>query len=267
MASFTHFLLTVFNVRLRHGGEVTPDHEWLEHRFRLFEMFCYPSVKAQSVKDFTWLVFFDSSTPREFRERIQGLPAMRQFVPCFVSEVMSIESFAGMKDSLFAPHLRPGTTHLITSNLDNDDALHSHYVENVQKEFSAQDFEFLNFTRGFLFDREKERLFVRKHLSNPFVSLVERFENARTEWCAPHTEISKLGPVRQVNAEPMWLQVIHGRNVSNTIADAYRVPLVRLDEGFEAVRGIARRHESRLTIALANISLGLRAVAAHVAGR
>lgn len=254
MDTFKHFVLTVFNVRLSHGGAVAPDRDWLEHRFRLFEEFCFPSVQAQTRADFTWFVFFDSSTPDEFKRRIERYTVLRQFVPCFVSEVMGIESFSSMKASLIAPYLPFGVTHVITSNLDNDDALHAHFVENVQKEFSGQDFEFLNFSNGFLYDKEQERLYVRKHFSNPFVSLIERTEHARTVWCAPHPEMAKLGRVRQLETEPMWLQVIHGRNVSNSIADAHRVPLSRRMEGFPVLESMPQRKESTVAIIFENAS-------------
>ena len=254
MVTFKHFVLTVFNVRLSHGGAMAPDRAWLEHRFRLFEEFCFPSVQAQTSADFTWFVFFDTSTPDEFKRRIERFSVLRQFVPCYVSEVMGIESFSSMKASLIAPYLPFGATHVITSNLDNDDALHSHFVENVQKEFSGQEFEFLNFTNGFLYDQEQERLYVRKHHSNPFVSLIEKTEQARTVWCAPHPEMARLGRVRQLATEPMWLQVIHGRNVSNSIADARRVPLRRRMDGFAMLDSLPRREESFTAITLENAS-------------
>ncbi|MGA9120175.1 MAG: glycosyltransferase [Bacteroidota bacterium] len=267
MTKFAHFILTVFNVRLSHGGETSPDSAWLEHRFRLFEEFCYPSVRAQTTSDFTWLAFFDTSTPPEYKDRIAQLAKWKPFVPCFVSEVMSVESFAGMKKSLLFPRVSPGTTHLISTNLDNDDALHARYVETVQKEFSGQDFEFVNFTNGYVFDRERERLYLRSHHSNPFASLLERLENSKTVWCAPHPEFSRIGPVRQVETEPMWFQVVHGRNVSNSTAEARRVSLDSIGHGFDAVKIIPRRRESRSSLALENVAIRTRAVLSRITGR
>ncbi len=80
-----------------------------------------------------------------------------------------------MKDKLFS-RLCTGTTHLITTNLDNDDAIHARFVEHIQNEFTGQRREFLNFTNGFLFDTIRELLYVRRHRSNPFVSLVENLD-------------------------------------------------------------------------------------------
>ena len=267
MATFAHFLLTVFNVRLKHGGAAVPDDAWLQHRFRLFEDFCYPSVRAQTIEDFTWLVLFDAATPAPYKERIRQFATWKPFVPCFVDEVMTVDSFASMKERLICTRLMGSTTHLITTNLDNDDGIHARFMEDIQHEFSGQDFEFLNFAEGFQFDAHRETLYVRRHLSNPFVSLVEKLKDARTVWCAPHPELSQIGPMRQIGAGPMWLQVIHGRNVSNTIADARRVPLTSLDAGFEAVRAVPRRPESGLSITLTNLSIGIRSVIAHVARR
>lgn len=61
-----HFILTRFNLRLwtkDKKQQPTRTSEWLEKRFQLFETFCLPSIKSQSVKNFKWIVLFDESTP------------------------------------------------------------------------------------------------------------------------------------------------------------------------------------------------------------
>ncbi len=76
------------------AGHLSPDDAWMQHRFRMFEDFCYPSVRAQTNTNFTWLVLFDASTPEKYKERIAQFAAWKRFVPCYVDEIMTIESFA-----------------------------------------------------------------------------------------------------------------------------------------------------------------------------
>ena len=68
-----HFLLTRFNLLLwnkdKEGGKVR-SMKWLDHRFALFERYCFPSIKNQSCQNNVWIVLFDSLTPEVFKDRI-----------------------------------------------------------------------------------------------------------------------------------------------------------------------------------------------------
>ena len=72
---FQHYLITRFNLK-KEGWDTSKNNipvlteEWLERRFKLFETFCFPSVKHQSNQNFTWFVYFDVDTPKVFKDRI-----------------------------------------------------------------------------------------------------------------------------------------------------------------------------------------------------
>ena len=61
---------------------------------------------------------------------------------------------------------------LITSRLDNDDAIARDFVEMVQNCFTKQEVEFINFTYGAQYS--DGRMFARLDPSNAFISLIER---------------------------------------------------------------------------------------------
>ena len=68
---FQHFILTRFNLRKKGWDETKSQSKvltdkWMENRLELFEQYCYSSIKAQTKKDFEWLVFFDKTTPLIF---------------------------------------------------------------------------------------------------------------------------------------------------------------------------------------------------------
>jgi Putative rhamnosyl transferase len=165
-----HFLLTNFNVRLgwrkdARGAPVLTE-EWMEHRWPLFETFCLPSVRGQSLQRFQWLVRLDASTADHHRQRFQWLIAgMPNVIPLWGGE-----SFRTAIDRL----LDPPTELVLTTRLDNDDALHRDALARVQG--SVSDFvpEFLNFPNGYRFVRADGQLYGVRHASNPFLSLVER---------------------------------------------------------------------------------------------
>ena len=259
MIEFNHVILTVFNVRLHFGGGIAPDLDWLAHRFDLFDKFCYPSVRAQSNPNFKWLVFFDSETPSVYREKIAEYAKWGQFLPQFVDRAMSVEAFAEMKRDLITRNSLEAKF-LISTSLDNDDAIGREYIASVQKQFAGQDFEFINFTRGYALNKQNNKLYRKNDPSNPFISLIERIENFKTVWLASHTELAKMGKLRQVETKPIWLQVIHGRNVLNTIGRRRRVPFRLLKGDFALDYTCDLQAENAGSIFLENVAtkLGLQ---------
>ena len=92
---FQHYLITRFNLK-KEGWNLSKNNipvlteEWLERRFKLFESFCFPSVKHQSNQNFTWLVYFDVDTPKTFKDRILGLSlGYPKFQPRFVENMQA----------------------------------------------------------------------------------------------------------------------------------------------------------------------------------
>jgi hypothetical protein len=208
MGPFRHVILTRFNVRL-------PEHrprgkDWLTHRFRFFERFCLPSVRSQSHRNFDWVIFFDAATPREFVDRIQQCHELRAFRPVYVDGHFT----QGTVQKAVSP-LIAGCEHVITTRLDNDDAICRDFVAVIQDHFAAQKFTFLNFTHGYVWHRND--LYRVRHLSNSFISLVEQTGNVSTVFAGNHMHLSALGPVQQIPKPAAWMQVVHDRNLVNEV--------------------------------------------------
>ncbi len=211
MSPFSHFLLTRFNVRP--GPEdtaIVADSDYLRQRWDLFERFCAPSVRAQTERHFTWLVFFDVSTPTWMRAHIERYAAGSLLVPVYVTDLRPSTVSHAIRS-----RLTPCASHIITTRLDNDDAICDGFVRMVQSVFRGQAFEFVNFTHGYVWYRG--RVYLHADASNAFASLIESASGFRTIWCRQHTRLSEAGPVRQIADIPAWLQVVHQTNLSNRI--------------------------------------------------
>jgi hypothetical protein len=180
----------------------------------LFERYCLPSVAGQLDKNFTWLLCLDERTPRPIRRRLAGLGA-----GCAQAKTLYLAPGSRMQPAVVAAIMDRGDppSFLMTSRLDNDDAIHLRYVQRLHELFDRQALQFVNFSNGYtyrLMDRSLRRY---RHPSNPFVTLIERYSTQpRTVLCAQHSEIGNVGPVFQVQDSPRWLQVIHDQNVRNT---------------------------------------------------
>ena len=258
MQGFSHIVLTVFNVRLHFGGNTAPSREWLVNRFDLFENFCLPSMRSQGNQNFTWLVLFDAETSAPFRDKISSYAQWENFVPCFVDQVMTVDSFSSMKRDLIMKHVAGDADHLITTTLDNDDAVGARFVETLQNHFAGQQFEFVNFARGFVLDHRTGKLYEKRDESNPFISLIERAENFKTVWCAAHPELASLGKLRQIETDPMWLQVVHGRNAINSVGNRRRIPIRLLGKDFRIAYSYDADAENTTAMFFENISKKLK---------
>jgi len=211
MDTFRHVILTRFNVRVEQSDP--PGCDWLEHRFALFERFCLPSVKAQTCGNFVWILFCDPDIPGPFLDRIGAYAQWKTLRPIFFRNVFD----RGMAVAAVSDLTR-GHSHLITSRLDNDDAICRTFVESIQRSFRGQKFEFFNFTNGYILDTNADgRIWSGRHTSNAFISLVERAADRSTVYCGNHMDLDRQGPVTQIAEPAAWLQVVHGRNLSNRV--------------------------------------------------
>lgn len=218
MKLFKHYILTRFNVffhdwKVRfhnHPAFVSRD-SWMFERLSLFENYCIPSMQNQSCSDFEWIVVFDESTEPKYRSIIDLYP--RRFDRMKIIYTKE-ERFVGDQVKLIGADFK----YLMTTRLDNDDALHKHAIRSLQNLFAEQEFEFLNFRHGFQFDLKSGKLFFDYGESSPFMTLVERNTNdLKTVWVEPHQNIHQKYKTRQVRDMRYWLQIVHGLNLLNQI--------------------------------------------------
>jgi Putative rhamnosyl transferase len=210
---FTHLLLTRFNT----ASDFAPSRlglqtDWLTARLALFERYCLPSVAGQQGANFKWLVFFDAASPEWFRKKIEAFDPF--ITPMYIDGAATDQAIV---NSISEAELVK-TPYLLTTRLDNDDALAKQHLARVEQVFRRQEREFVEFPFGL-------QLF-RGHLynvcwrSNPFLSLIERVQGGNqftTVLCVPHHLVRDAGPVRRIVCSAQWLQVLHDSNLLNAL--------------------------------------------------
>ncbi|MCP5005213.1 MAG: hypothetical protein GY941_14950 [Planctomycetes bacterium] len=196
------------------------------HRFDLFDRFCYPSVRSQTNQNFKWLVFFDENTPDQFKQKIDAYTRWKNFIPFYCESLSNLNI-----GNIIRANMSTDAKHLITTRLDNDDAIGKKFIETVQRNFLVQDFEFINMTNGYIYNQN--RLYFERHLSNPFLSLIETVADCRTVWCKGHRKVASIGKVRQIEIDPLWFQIFHNKTATpRIVGNRLRVPLSRLHNRF-----------------------------------
>ncbi len=220
-----HFILTRFNILLWNKdkeGVPVRSREWLEHRFDLFEKYCLPSIIAQSCKDFVWIVLFDSTTPDIYKKKIELYQSdCPQLVPVYV-EPQNGRYFA----QIFRREVvkRLSFKRIITSYLDNDDALSVRFIEDLQQRVATlSDGTFINYTDGYQFYTDFKYVMQIQYPRNHFMSVVEEGNPATLKTIygyGSHYYIDKIKDIHieKIKELPMWCEVIHEKNMGN---DAY----------------------------------------------
>jgi hypothetical protein len=195
---------------------------WLAGRLDLFERICLPSVAQQTQQNFSWLVYLDENTPESARERIESYREVRSFTPLYTPLFPS----TGWRDSVLRLLGEGSFEFVLTSNLDSDDALGNDYMSRVMtaaRAVRARSPIAINVTNGFVLSGDK--LFTHRHRSNAFTNLLEpNGAELRTANAIRHMEMNRHVPVVQETGEPSWMQVVHGKNVSNRIRGKRAVP-------------------------------------------
>ncbi len=234
MTQFSHFFLTKFNVRSFPDLKPGCDPVWLEKRFNLFDQFCFPSVSNQSNQNFKWLVFFDIDTPEDFKQRIDAYSKRwNNFVPVYLSCPLPYGQFPDEVRDVVRHYIPADCKYLITTWLDNDDAIHKDYVQMIQDNFSQQESETINFIFGYQLSEGK--LYFDFEFSNHFISLIEKYDAAsfKTCLCRPHKELYEVcKSAKKIFCKPVWIEVVHGSNYMNVYRRGFRVPTGKILDNY-----------------------------------
>jgi hypothetical protein len=211
---FTHLLLTRFNTAVQFAPTSSKrlNPNWLTARLALFEQYCLPSVAGQRGAEFRWLVFFDAGSPDWFKEKIAAYAPL--VVPIYIDGLAT--------DAVIARRVREtgfvSSPYLITTRLDNDDAISSDHLASVQAAFRHQEREFVTFPFGI--QSFRGHLYSVYWVSNPFLSLIEKVGDGgqvTTVFCIYHDRVGSTRQLRKVARSSQWLQVLHETNFSNAL--------------------------------------------------
>lgn len=224
---FKHFIITQFNLRkFPSGAKAEADWvNWTQDRIKLFDSYCLPSFLNQSNKNFTWLIYFDSKTPQKFNDLLKKLDEVSFVKLCFAD---SFNHFM-VKYTEDIKKLSSNTEWIITSRCDNDDALQKDAVNTIQNNFIQKDEFLISLASGYTLSIADNTLAHYYYPMSPFISLIESTKKAElkgifykehTRWdelrLGITTELLKKNKKSVfVLEKPYWIQVIHGKNVSN----------------------------------------------------
>jgi hypothetical protein len=227
-----NFILTRFNIQLprfKEKGGLTDENVfkiWCRNRSSIFVKICLPSILNQTQKPSAWIILFDEKYLNETKEALDAVKSFDWIIPIIVKKGQKITSLTELYCPAILSRLKSDTKLVITSRLDNDDALSIAFCETVGQyvQVSAEKNTILPywiaFPQGVQWDGKEVTLYIKNN--NPFLSLVENseqyhFEKARTAMLVNYALVFEDCSIVKTPATsiPLWLQYIHGENVSN----------------------------------------------------
>lgn len=235
-----HFVITLFNLALwdadKHHSP-TRTAAWLDRRCDLFETFCLPSMMAQKGARAlrAWLVFFDASTPEPVRRRVEDWRRLCPALTPLFFTADQVRGFTGTSmgrrvdfiTSAIDSLLTTADRLVITTNLDNDDALASDALARIED--AAREGCVISLTRGWQYFTAISAVTAMTYPHNHFLSLCERTGSPlRTIESMSHRRARQHYQVIDLDGAPGWLEVVHDSNVSNELRITSRIRYRRL---------------------------------------
>lgn len=211
MTAPAHVFLTRFNLPSTGVESIIRAAEtWLVQRIALFERYTVPSVRSQRGDDIHWIVYLDPQSP-EWLLRRMGELEDEGLLLAIRREAVSPEDLAA--DVRRAAGRDVGS--VITANLDNDDGLAIDFVERLRLAPVTGQRTAIYLTRGLI--RSGDALYLREDPDNAFCAVREDLVDPLTCWADWHNRLDQHMPVARLSGPPVWLQVVHGANVSNRV--------------------------------------------------
>lgn len=242
--TFKHFVLTRFNLPLgvwqkdKHN-HATNTAAWLEQRVELFKTYCLPTMTTQSTTDFIWIVLFWDQSPEYVRQMNEELKQQHPFyVPCYLSEEQAKHPVDYVNE-MIKHYVEPDTQYVLTTRMDNDDALAVDAIEEIQR--CAQTTEFrqtyiINLLKGIQYYPQYNISLLLDWKENHYCTMVEKVSDHYTTVNSfNHVKVYDSYPVVLAGKDrTMWMEVCHGSNVSNDVHTAWALKPLR--HAFECER-------------------------------
>jgi hypothetical protein len=217
-----HYVITRFNVPNQTGINLQKD--WVSDRVRLLRSYSIPSIKSQSRKTFTWLIFVDDKTPPSWINRLTDIVRESigdiQFRVCLINEKFSSDL---LSSAVIGMSMDEWPTHVITTLLDVDDCISSDYLKSVESLFLVSKYvkSFIAPTNGVCFSEETGHFLSDCNIHPAVVSFCEQYITSHTCYTQQLTtclksrnlrELQNYGKRLKSKFASCWLKVFHKNN-------------------------------------------------------
>lgn len=211
-----HIIITPFNLPNNSFSIYEGENCWMDRRMELFQTYTLPSFNNQTDKDFHLIILLDPSTPEKYLNVLKDFENQYSFF----NILYTLESKGNQyeKDLIkFYLKIRKNTSDtILAGRCDNDDAVHTYYVETVKQ--NIKDFQVLSLAKGLYWDIKSNQFLDSVFPTGPFLTTQSTLDNFLNPRCENHHDVVKNNHhIILTEGYPMWVQVIHGENLWNQL--------------------------------------------------
>lgn len=264
--SMWHAVITRFSYRnVPNAAGVGPVSPWLlsddpldprrlEFRFAVFEITCAASLLAQTSQDFDWILIIDRQLPDHYRERLRAL--IRGRSRTHLHEYDPAEDLGSVHWlQRYAP---ADCSAILTTQLDDDDALPTHFIETLRRELASSDAPALPVRTAASRRSDQWEL-----VSSFRAPLGYRCAWHRGNWVVS-TGLTLLSPATQdgltvlaLNHQiaDIWMIAARGAELRAMLVAKWGLDAARADDATRFIAGELDRFQARLTTLLGGAGL------------
>ncbi len=216
-----HFIITRYNLKKEDWlkdveSKKVLDQDWLRNRNEIFLKYCLPSILNQTTSRFKWILFFQDGSQNLLKPVLTELKK-HSFIEAVFCK--SYEDFQRNLPALLKNKLQKDSSWVLTTRLDNDDALHQDFVLRLQQSVrTVKENTIFHFPYGLFLDIEnKNQLASSYYPMNQFISLLEKKSSGEliTVLGREHDKWNKEFKIREIYLSDAWVQITHSRNLAN----------------------------------------------------
>jgi hypothetical protein len=192
-------ILIRFSLRITHfqkGAKVFSESDrntWLENRIHIFNNVAAPSLMQHDASVGIFMA-------KEDRWAYKKLETHDQCMPVFTND----NDMKKLSERFLKNNFEHKPTYIL--RMDSDDAIHKDFFDDLEAPINS----YISQTWGIKWDGTQTKTLP--YRNNPFITTYTN--TLMTPFFGDHTSLHKMNPVI-VDRDPMWVQYIHGRNVSN----------------------------------------------------
>jgi hypothetical protein len=194
---------------------------WLDHRFNLFEHFTLKCLEGQTDKDFWVFLLTDPNTPKKYERKIkeyENYPFIKVIKTNLYNDSDFLEEnnankndFKNLILSTYKNIRKNNSNEIITSRLDNDDLVGTHYNYIVKQ--ALTDYKRISLESTLIYNFITNEMKLMRFHKGSFVSIKSTLDNWDNPREYSHHDIPNSVPV--ITDNPIVGIGVHDKNITN----------------------------------------------------
>lgn len=203
--TYQHFIMIRFSIKMkRRTGFYSPIKNWddnrMKNRFFLFEYICLPSLLNQKLKkNLKIIIMISSDLPKKYKKRLHDITKEYDFI-----KIVKVDNLKWGNGDFLKKFCPPNTEFIVTTRLDDDDALNPYFTKLVAKFIKDKnkdkklDDYIISYPFGYYLNLDRTNKKIGYMINSGRLiacglTRVRKFNKRGTAYCGNHKRLDKKG--------------------------------------------------------------------------